>query len=56
MNEKAREARRETQRRYREKHREELKEYRKQWARENPEKIAAQRARYWNKKAEELGV
>ena len=54
MNEKAKEARREAARRYREAHREELNAYRRQWAKDNPEKIAAQHERYWTKKAKEL--
>lgn len=56
MNEKAKEARREAARRYREAHRDELNAYRRKWARENPEKIAAQHERYWTKKAEALAL
>lgn len=41
MNEKAKEARREANRRYREAHRDELNTYRRKWAKENPDKIAA---------------
>ncbi len=54
MNEKAKEARREANRRYREAHKDELNAYRRKWVKENPEKAAAQRERYWTKKAKEL--
>lgn len=50
MNEAAKAARREANRRYRETHREELNAYRRKWAKENPDKLAAQRERYWTKK------
>lgn len=56
MNEKAKEARREAARRYREAHREELNAYRRKWVKENPDKVAAQRERYWTKKAEALDL
>ena len=31
-------------------------EYNKKWAKENPDKVAAQRERYWTKKAEALDL
>ena len=34
----------------------ELNAYRRKWAKENPDKIAAQRERYWTKKAEALDL
>lgn len=56
MNEAAKAARREANRKYREAHREELNAYRRKWAKDNPDKIAASHERYWNKKAEEMGL
>lgn len=52
MNEEAKKARARARKKYRETHREEINAYRRKWAKENPDKVEAQAARYWNRQAE----
>lgn len=50
LDEAAKQARREYQRKYREKNKTRLKEYHRKWRGENKEKIIAIQERYWTKK------
>lgn len=52
----AQQAKREYQRAYAKAHRERLNEYQRKWNKANPDKVRANRQRYWLKKAQAEGL
>ena len=50
MTDEAKKLEREYQRRYYAEHRQERNEYQRQWRKENPDRVRAYNAAYWNRK------
>jgi len=55
LSEEAKEARRAAQRKYYAEHHAARRAYQKEWVKNNPERVRAYTARYWEKKAKEVG-